>query len=262
MAYAHMTNRQGFTLLEISIVLVIISLLIGGILAGEQLIRTARNRSVIKQIEQINTSILTFSIKYDCLPGDCDDATSFFNGVTNGNGNGMIGGYANSEETGTVENWQIWTHLAAAGLIEGSYTGASGAGHTYRDANIGLNVPKLKNNEHIGIFLGFWGLDGSVSGAGFSGINHHVLQVGADMGDCCELFQPAFSAPDNYYMDVKIDDGFPNSGTVLDGHARWYISNPECNINVAGNDFTSQAARYRTDSDNIGCVPLFLSQGF
>src|SRR5262249_34097963 len=74
-------RREGFTLIELSIVLVIIGLIVGGILVGRDMIRQAGLRSVLTDIEQFKTAITAFEVKYDCLPGDCPNATTFFGAV-------------------------------------------------------------------------------------------------------------------------------------------------------------------------------------
>ena len=76
MTTAHRT--LAFTLVELSIVLVIIGLIIGGVMVGQDLINAAKIRQQITQLEQIETQINTFKVKYNCLPGDCANATDFF----------------------------------------------------------------------------------------------------------------------------------------------------------------------------------------
>ncbi len=92
----------GFTLIELSVVLVIIGLIVGGILVGRDLIEAATLRAVLSQQEQFKTATATFLNKYNCLSGDCLNASSLGftggpNGTTtagvpaNGNGDGIIG---------------------------------------------------------------------------------------------------------------------------------------------------------------------------
>ena len=81
----------GFTLIELSIVLVIIGLIIGGILVGKDLIVAAANRAYISQLEKYNTATNAFKLKYGCLPGDCAIATKI--GLQDdGDGNGYVSG--------------------------------------------------------------------------------------------------------------------------------------------------------------------------
>src|ERR1700754_5054766 len=108
--FACTRHRHGFTLVELSIVLVILGLLVGGVLAGQSLIRAAELRSISTDTTQYRTALFSFREKYNALPGDMINATSFWGdratgaescadgaiangtpGTCNGNGNGMIG---------------------------------------------------------------------------------------------------------------------------------------------------------------------------
>src|ERR1700728_1709743 len=70
------TQNEGFTLIEMSIVLVVIGLIIGGVLVGQDLIRAAYVRAQIAQIEKFNTAVNTFYGKYQALPGDMNASTA------------------------------------------------------------------------------------------------------------------------------------------------------------------------------------------
>jgi len=109
---------RGFTLIELSIVLVIIGLLTGGILVGRDLIEGAEIRKTISQIDKFETAANSFKLKYDCLPGDCANAVALGLGTAggmgdNGNGNGTIDYsiYYGSEQT------NFWYHLQQANLV-------------------------------------------------------------------------------------------------------------------------------------------------
>src|SRR5579871_3923101 len=94
---------SGFTLIELSIVLVIIGLIVGGILTGRDLIDAAAQRAQIAQIEKYNTAVNTFRIKYGYLPGDIPDPYASNFGFQargsvsgEGDGNGIIEGINNT----------------------------------------------------------------------------------------------------------------------------------------------------------------------
>jgi prepilin-type N-terminal cleavage/methylation domain-containing protein len=126
-----MRRQDGFTLIEIAIVLVIIGLLLGGVLKGQELITGARVRNIIQQQDGVKAAYFGFLDRYRALPGDYSNAVATITGVTgggvcgtatfgNGNGNGQI------ELAGTPasasENVLAWEHLSKAGFINGTYT--------------------------------------------------------------------------------------------------------------------------------------------
>ncbi|KKB96539.1 hypothetical protein SZ25_00353 [Candidatus Arcanobacter lacustris] len=90
------TKNCGFTLIELSIVMVIIGLIIGGILTGQALIHGAGVRATISQLKQYSTATNLFNMKYNAVPGDFNQATKYIVGYTgsNGDGNGLIGNWS------------------------------------------------------------------------------------------------------------------------------------------------------------------------
>lgn len=146
-------QQSAFSLVEVSIVLVILGLLTGGILAGQSLIRAAELRSVSNDISKYKAATYTFRDKYFALPGDMPIATSFWGdqatgtgscasasttdgtpGTCNGNGDGTLLYSVNGEPA------RLWQHLAFAGLVEGSFTGIGIMDQP------GVNVPASKFN--------------------------------------------------------------------------------------------------------------------
>jgi len=126
MPQPHFPQRQsGFTLIEIAIVLVIIGLLLGGILKGQELINSARVKNLGTDFRNIPLFIYGYQDKFKALPGDDINAvahvgtTAITPGV--GNGNGVIGGTWFSE-TGTDESILFWQHVRLAGLAPGITT--------------------------------------------------------------------------------------------------------------------------------------------
>jgi prepilin-type N-terminal cleavage/methylation domain-containing protein len=213
-------QTTGFTLIEMSIVLVIIGLIVGGVLAGRELVRSAELKSVITDINSFTSAIHTFRDKYSAIPGDMPNATTYWGtdascpntpansvpkkATCNGNGDGTIGPWPTAQ---TYEIPRTWQHLANAGLIAGSYTGVS--------APAGGVIPGLN------------GPASRISGAGYSieynanfgltefmPIQAHVIYFGATVvGDNTE--GPAISPADAYAIDSKMDDGMPATGVVM-----------------------------------------------
>jgi prepilin-type N-terminal cleavage/methylation domain-containing protein len=143
----HRHNAQsshGFSLVELSIVLVILGLLVGGILSGKSLIRASELRTVYTQAHGFATAASAFRDKYFYIPGDMPNATQFwgsaggtgsdapcFNTVSttaatcNGNGNGAIDDVAAAK----YESYRAWQQMANASLIQGSYSGTLNGVH-------------------------------------------------------------------------------------------------------------------------------------
>ncbi len=79
-------KKSGFTLIELSITLVIIGLIVGGVLVGKDLIKAAEARSITKQIEQYRAAINAFKLKYNAIPGDMNNAESIWGTASSATG--------------------------------------------------------------------------------------------------------------------------------------------------------------------------------
>jgi len=125
-------RQSGFTLIEIAIVLVIIGLLLGGILKGQELINSARVKNLATDFRNIPLFIYGYQDKYRALPGDDAavvahlgaNATSGTAGATLGNG--AIDGAWNQAAPSTAESFLFWQHVRLAGLAPGATSTAAG----------------------------------------------------------------------------------------------------------------------------------------
>lgn len=216
-------RKDGFSLVELSIVLVILGLLVGGILAGQSLIRASELRSVSNDMQRFTAATYAFRDKYFSIPGDMNNATAFWGkdntncpshsgsaatpGTCNGNANGMIDITVSASSTG--ESFQFWKQLALAGMVEGTYTGLSGADGN-RHSIPGTNVPrgKLANSGFSIDYLG------TLSGDAWrwNGAYHNTLHIGGAVGTVPE--GQIFSPPEQWNIDTKLDDGNPAQGRV------------------------------------------------
>ncbi len=119
-------QQQGFTLIEIAIVLVIIGLLLGGVLKGQELITSARVRNLISTQDGVKAAYFGFLDRFRALPGDYAQASTNIScapACSNGNNNGQIELNATPVSGSVVnENILVWEHLSKAGFINGSYT--------------------------------------------------------------------------------------------------------------------------------------------
>ena len=124
------SQQSGFTLVEIAIVLVIIGLLLGGILKGQELINSAKVKNLANDFRVIPTYVYAYQDKYRALPGDHQNVAAAIPGATAGTGgtlgNGVIEGAWNATESGTTESNVFWQHIRLANLAAGPTTLAAG----------------------------------------------------------------------------------------------------------------------------------------
>jgi prepilin-type N-terminal cleavage/methylation domain-containing protein len=257
--------RNGFSLVELSIVLVILGLLVGGVLTGQSLIRAAELRSVSTEFAKYQAAVNTFRDKYFQLPGDMNNATSFWGAAhatpatclttvgtgtqtCNGNGNGRIGptgasGVALPDEE--HERYRTWQQLANAGLIEGSYTWVNGPAAGTVDAIIGTNVPRAKLTQG-GWTLVYVGTTSSHAAYYDSAYGNMFVFGGQHATDF--TITAIIKPEEAWNIDTKLDDGRPSQGGVLSFKSS--IA-PGC----ATND--TSAAEYTLTSSNITCSMIF-----
>jgi prepilin-type N-terminal cleavage/methylation domain-containing protein len=125
------SQQSGFTLVEIAIVLVIIGLLLGGILKGQELINSAKVKNLANDFRVIPTYIYAYQDKFKALPGDDSAAVAHVVAPAGniGNGNGTIDGAWNADETSTtIESNLFWEHVRLANLAAGPTVPAVGFG--------------------------------------------------------------------------------------------------------------------------------------
>ena len=117
-------TQKGFTLVEIAIVLVIIGLLLGGILKGQEMITQAKIKNVVADFSGISAAYYGYQDRYRAIPGDDSNAATRWSTGTAavaGNGNGVVLGLYNAAcATATDESCQWWDHLRRAGFVAGN----------------------------------------------------------------------------------------------------------------------------------------------
>lgn len=185
-----MKTQQGFTLIELAIVLVIAGLLLAGVMRGQELIANAKVKSLASDFRNIPTYFYGYQDRFRVLPGDDHAADIHVNGTnatTNGQTqNGLIQGAWNSN-TDTDESFLIWQHLRLAGLATGSTDTASAQ-----------YVPRNSEGGQLGV-SNVTALTAVTAGA-FS--SAHAM--------CSDAILGRYAAQ----LDTMLDDGVGNTGAM------------------------------------------------
>jgi len=183
-------QQSGFTLVEIAIVLVIIGLLLGGILKGQEMIVQAKIKNAIADFSGISAAYHGYNDRYRAIPGDDPNALTRWGApAVAGDGNGTILGAYNSA-TVTDESRTWWDHLRRSGFVAGSGTS--------QPFNAVTGMIGVQTGDAVAAGIGPTLLDGA-GGAGFTGL----VVCSANLNDKIAIA-----------VDTQMDDGLSGKGTV------------------------------------------------
>jgi len=231
-----MRSQAGFTLVELAIVMIIIGLLIGGVLKGQELIGNAQTTATVAQVKAMEAATSTFRDTYASLPGDIlTPATRLPNCTTGacataGNGNGRLDNLTSATPIG-AEGERFFLHLNAASLLTGIVPGASGVLTNFPSTKISGSVIQAGNAAAVADLAGAVDNTGASTGLYLTIINAVGVPSTATVG-----LKPS----EALRIDTKLDDGVPGGGVVraigtaaacgTTGDAGTYMTN----LNAAG----------------------------
>ncbi len=204
--------QRGFTMVEVAIVLVVVGLVVGGVLKGQEMITNSKLKRMERDNAGISAAMLSYQDRYRAIPGDDDLADQRFSIYTdgvndpapaqvNGNGDGVIDG--DWMAAPNTETANFWKHLRAAGLVDGSGDDDTQPSNAYGGL-IGLHDGSLLISEHVIIF-------GSIEGS--------IARV----------------------IESRLDDGSPDSGRIQSDLAAGLMNGFA--VSTAGANY-SDALRY------------------
>ncbi|MCG3186154.1 MAG: hypothetical protein IOMNBAOH_00708 [Rhodocyclaceae bacterium] len=196
-----MQRQQGFTLIEIAIVLVIIGLLLGGVLKGQELINSAKVKNIVSEIKNTSVMVYAYQDRFRALPGDQTAAqlsaglgaaaaacTTGAPGCTPGNGR-IDGDWNANDDANRAETYVMWQHIRLANLASGSTTIAVGYG------------PRNVENSPIGVESGI-ASDGTAA--------PWIAGMRASFYVCTGGIQGRYVRQ----IDTTMDDGQTNTGSI------------------------------------------------
>ncbi len=248
------THQRGFTLIEMSIVLVIIGLIIGGILKGQELIESSRQKNLISQIDRLRSGTTTFTDRFRSLPGDFRRVSQLPNNASLGslgNENGIIGATASSAITdlaslavSTVlanENVQYFNQLiaadlgsngtiAASGVTIACFTGLCGTPSPLPNSAFPSSGLTINHGPHIGGTNG--GTTVAVSKMAHWLIVSRFVTANLAGGSTDGVMSPARA----FQVDNKYDDGGAGTGNIRSSFVGTGCGNSTTDYGPTGTD--------------------------
>lgn len=259
-----MKRSQGFSLVELSVVIVIIGFVAGSIFMAQTLIRSAHLNRMLGEYDSYLKAVSEFQEKYLAYPGDMSTAEDFWGtdpggcpntptntiqkvATCNGNGDGKIGDSDASAVLSNQREWfRAWQQLADANMIEGRFTGVAGAGGASEAVPL-QNVPGSSVTS-AGWTLHYYQLIGSNTDY-WADQYAHVLDFGI-MVNGNRTRGPVFTPSEALALDIKIDDGKPGKGIVRTMRA---AVQPNCTLT----DTTQDAQTYNSTFTSAACSIMF-----
>jgi prepilin-type N-terminal cleavage/methylation domain-containing protein len=242
-----MKNKNGFTLVELSIVLVVVGLLISGVLLAQSMIQSAKINSFSKQIQQYDIAVSNFKTKFKHLPGDAP--------ACGGNGDGYIFDGFTQDFTWRAEIRSFWNCLSIFQNVK-----ENEAGYLSQLAPVpGISMPKTKIGDKQ---TGIVGVTTQLSvrqvfvGKAIYGIGGMTgnINLGIAYLFFSEIY-PTISASDALAVDKKMDDGVANAGSVratLPNYGGGTFGLTADNTAGSGCVMNTNAALYNINSTSTG----------
>jgi len=245
-------KNKGFTLIELSIVLVVVALIIGSVIQGQQIIENARLSRIAKEVTEIKTAFNNFKLKYNAIPGDMDSANTMWASANNGDGDGSVD--KPTDEMG--ETAEFWNQMALSSVYPGSYSlSLSSGAFTHYQAGVQMPVSKFKSNA------GYLYYNPATSA--------DSLTVFTKVGNVLELGGCATSSQSGTFkycsagimtgqraeqLDKKIDDGEAATGSMMGVNALTALATHTSGCSA---DYTDSTAAYNVTSDVEACRLFF-----
>jgi prepilin-type N-terminal cleavage/methylation domain-containing protein len=273
-------NKEAFTLVELSIVLVIIGLIVGGVVGGQSLVASSRINKTITEFSQYKTAYNAFQLQYDAIPGDFAEGFDYWDdGTNNICGTDEVSGHRSCNGNGDNlmqinDGVRAFKHLQLSGIMPnveiagflGRFYLRPCAGERCIHSENRNNVPNSAILDDSNVGWVFASHDYIGSDTNWYGKTGNWLQLGAEVSWWL-LDGGAITPRQASIMDKKIDDGSPVRGNIAamtggDGDAGDINAamSPAClsgNIVYWRRDRDHSAMTYNISEDNRSCVLHF-----
>lgn len=287
--HSNICARHAYSLVEMSVVITIIGLIVGGIMVGKSMVHNSQLQTTVSKVQEYAAATLKFRDRFNSLPGDMPNATSLWGSVStgtatcdgpftygdptfadgfttagtstatcNGNGDGRVGANTTTCYGDSWEVFRAWKHLLNAEFITGSYSGYHGAQGNH-DAIVGTNIPtaSLGKGGYTLVFCGSKSSDASL----FDGDYGHVIMLGSagkttGVGEFSRL--PLFTTEEAGAIDKKLDDSYPHTGKVVAPQSDDTVA-PDCTTSASA---APGSADYKYSNTASAACPLLFKLGF
>ena len=229
-------NNIGFTLVELSIVLVVIGLIVGGIMVGKSLIDSSNIHAQVQQLEKYNTAYHTFKLKYNAIPGDMVNASDYWAGAVNGPGVGRLVNSAGWPYQ--IGNRLFFIHISLAGLSNENIINS---------LVLGVGYPELKISPGMGMVAGGQLHSLSSINGGLIQTSNPAVEAKRTAALYLDVSSPIINGSNQQNnnigtltpqqgqdIDRKIDDGKARQGKFL-SHRVYPTTQGNCLTGVDGN---------------------------
>lgn len=258
-------RRSGFTLLELSVVVMVFGVVAAGVFVAQSLIRSSHLNRILNDYDSYIKAFSEFHEKFLAYPGDMNNAESMWGTdpggcpntptsttakteTCNGNGDGKIGDSTTGGVLSSSREWfRAWQHLGNSGFIPEHFSGTIGPGGV-TEATPGVNVPRTSQG---GVGWTIYYLQLTANGILWADQYGHMMDVGRAVAG--NKTTGAFLTPDEALaVDTKVDDGRPGRGMIR----AWRTG---VLSGCTTNDVSQNAQTYATTTNAQLCSLVFVT---
>ena len=200
--------------MELAIVLVIIGLIVGGVLVGQDLIKASEIRALVSTTNRVQSAVHTFRTKYNYLPGDIPPSAASSAGLTGpGFSSTRVDGFINGSQGNSLEYAGFWYHLYAAGMLNNTPCSEGIDNGNYSSWVVVHSCFYASGLEQVRLYVYGGQKPSGSSGADYT--TNRIVYAGPDTTAGGAFWANHFTPTQVHSFDMKLDDGLPKSGNMI-----------------------------------------------